>query len=181
MINDLFNEALEELQIAVKKADHPFRYCSVASCDTADNLRQRTMVLRELTEDENLLFYTDSRSVKIKHFNQNPNVSVLFYHPQKNLQLILKGKIKIYKNNEDYHNHKSNIEGKAVNNYNTRLAPGKKLNNPFNISRTTDLYFALLELRTESIEFLKIRKDPNHLRALFTKVDGEWEKTFLVP
>ena len=181
MINDLFNEALKELQAATKKDDHPFRYCSVASCDTVENLRQRTMVLRGVTEEENLLFYTDSRSVKIKHFKANPNVSALFYHPLKNLQLILKGRIKVYKNNEEYHYHKSNIEGKAVNNYNTKLAPGKKLNNPFNISRTIELHFALLELKTESIEFLKIRKDPTHLRALFTKTESEWVKTFLVP
>ncbi len=181
MINDLFNEAVEDLRAAAKKEDHPFRYCSVASCDKAENLRQRTMVLRGLTDEENLLFYTDSRSLKIKHFKTNPHVSVLFYNPQKNLQLILKGKINVYRNNEEYHYHKSNIEGKAINNYNTRLAPGKKLNNPFNISRTTDLHFALLELVTQSIEFLKIRKDPNHLRALFTKTEGDWEKTFLVP
>ncbi|MGB8706167.1 MAG: pyridoxamine 5'-phosphate oxidase family protein [Gillisia sp.] len=181
MINDLFKEAITELKSAVKQNDHPFRYCSVASCDSAENLRQRTMILRDITDNEHLLFYTDSRSIKIKHFKVNTHVSVLFYDPKNNLQLVIKGKMKVYKNNEDYHYHKSNIEGKAVNNYNTRLAPGKKLNNPFNISRTTELHFALLELETQSIEFLKIRKDPNHLRALFTRKEKDWEKTFLVP
>ncbi len=73
------------------------------------------------------------------------------------------------------------IEGKSINDYNTKSPPGKKIKNPLSVSRTTDLNFALLELKPDFIEYLKLKTDPNRVRAIFKKNEEEWDKTFLVP
>jgi pyridoxamine 5'-phosphate oxidase len=106
---------------------------------------------------------------------------VLFYNYRIHLQLLIRGIIKVHTNDELWQDHCMKIEGKSINDYNTKYPPGKKINNPLDVKRTKDIHFALLELIPESIEYLKLRDEPNRVRALFTKENDEWNKTFLIP
>ena len=61
------------------------------------------------------------------------------------------------------------------------LPPGKSIKNPFSVERTEKLHFGLLEFQPLQMEFLKLKRDSNHLRANFRLEEGLWKQTFLVP
>ncbi len=181
MLNDLFKEAWAALNFAASGKEHPFNCCSLATIGKNASVRQRTVILRGITEEKSLLFYTDLRSTKIKQLQQNPKANGLFYDPKIQLQLIFKGEIVIHTNDELWEEHRDKIDGKAINNYNSLLPPGKPIKNPFTVERTQRLNFALLEFKPIRMEFLKLKEDSNHLRARFRFEEGIWKQTFLVP
>jgi len=181
MLIDHFNETWRELKAGTLEDGHPFKVCSLATFETGDHIKQRIVNLRELTAENTLLFYTDSRSSKIAQIGKNPNASVLFYDYRIKLQLIIKGIIKVHSNDELWQDHCIKIEGRSINDYNTQYPPGKKINNPLAVKRTQEINFAVLELSPESVEYLKLRDEPNRIRAIFTKENEDWKKTFLIP
>ena len=181
MLNDLFQEAWKELNAAASGKAHPFNCFTLATVGKNAAVRQRTVILRGITNDNGLLFYTDLRSTKIKQIEHNPKANGLFYDPKSHLQLIFKGDIVIHLDNEIWEEHKDKIDGKSVNNYNTLLPPGKPIKNPFSVERTKNIHFGLLELKPVRMEFLKLKEDSNHLRARFRLDEGIWKQTFLVP
>ncbi|QED37499.1 pyridoxamine 5'-phosphate oxidase [Antarcticibacterium arcticum] len=181
MIEDLFKETWRELEQAPSTPDHPFSLCCLATNDLNGGIKQRLVNFRKLTSQQNLLFYTDSRSAKIDQLQKNDGASVLFYNPVLQLQIFIRGRIVIHNQGKLWDDHRVKIEGRSLQDYNTQYAPGKHIKNPLDVKRTQDLNFALLELKPEVVEYLKLRIEPNRLRALFTKKEGEWEKTFLIP
>jgi pyridoxamine 5'-phosphate oxidase len=181
MLNDLFQEAWKALNIAASGKEHPFNTCTLATVGKNAAVRQRTIAFRGITEDKNLLFYTDLRSTKIKQIEHNPKASVLFYDPKTHLQLVFNGDILIHTDDELWEEHKNRIDGKSINNYNSLLAPGSPIKNPFTVERTEDLNFGLLEFKSVRMEYLKFREDSYHLRARFRLDEETWKQTFLVP
>tara|TARA_R100000935_G_scaffold58144_2_gene94119 strand:+ start:262 stop:813 length:552 start_codon:yes stop_codon:yes gene_type:complete len=181
LIEDLFKETWKELEQAPSTPDHPFSLGCLATNDINGAIKQRLLIFRKLTSQQNLLFYTDSRSTKIDQLHKNAGASVLFYNPVLHLQIFISGTIVIHKQGKLWDDHRGKIEGRSLQDYNTQYAPGKHIKNPLGVKRTEDLNFALLELKPEVIEYLKLRIEPNRLRALFTKKEEGWEKTFLIP
>jgi len=181
MLIDHFNETWRELKAGTLEEGHPFKVCSMATFETPEFIKQRIVNLREITPDKNLLFYTDSRSSKITQIDKNPNASVLFYDHRIKLQVIIRGILKIHSNDELWQDHCIKIEGRSINDYNTLYPPGKKINNPLAVKRTQEINFAVLELLPQNIEYLKLRDEPNRIRAVFTKENEEWIKTFVIP
>lgn len=181
MLKDLFAEIWKELKCGTTEDAHPFKACSLASSIADGQVKQRMVILREVTDEKTLLFYTDNRSSKIGQLEQNPVASVLFYNFKSQLQLSIKGKVIIHSSDELWHEHRLKIEGRSINDYNTKSSPGKKIKNPLNVKRTEEIHFAVLELIPDTIEYLKLRAEPNRLRAIFTKKNSEWEQTYLVP
>lgn len=181
MLNDLFKETWKELECAVKENTHPFRVCSLASLESPELIKQRMVILREVTPENNLLFYTDIRSAKIAQLETNSYASVLFYNPKIKLQVFIRGTVTIHTNDELWQDHQLKIEGKSINDYNTQSPPGKRIKNPLKVQRTNQLNFALLELIPQTIEYLKLRSEPNRLRAIFIKTGEQWDKSYLIP
>lgn len=181
MLNDLFEETWKELHCGYEEKDHPFKSCCLATIELSGKIKQRTVNLRSVTKDKTLLFYTDVRSDKISHIRTNPSASVLFYNPKKHLQISVSGEVEIHEDTEIWTDHYHSIEGRSLNDYNTEDAPGKPIKNPINVRRTKILNFAVLEFVPECIEYLKLRQEPNRIRAYFKLEDKVWKKTFLVP
>ena len=181
MIADLFNETWKELEQAPETADHPFQLCSLATKEADGGIKQRMVNFRKLTSQKNLLFYTDSRSGKIDQLYKDPTASVLFYNPILQLQIFIGGSIIVHTQGKLWDDHRLRIEGRSINDYNTQYAPGKIIKNPLEVKRTEELNFALLEFKPEIIEYLKLRLEPNRLRAIFKKTEEGWEKCFMIP
>ncbi|GGE39082.1 pyridoxamine 5'-phosphate oxidase family protein [Psychroflexus planctonicus] len=179
MLNDILQEAKQEIKFGYLKKKHPFRYPSLASL-TKDFPNQRTVVLRDTTTDFELIFYTDERSNKIEDFIHNPNASVLFYHPKKLLQIKVMGKMKIVTSGKVYEEYWSKIQGKSRKDFITEKAPGTQLKNPDDVEFLDDKHhFCLLKLVPTEIEYLQLKR-PHHIRALFSANDN-WEGKFLNP
>ena len=87
MVTKLFQDLKEELNKGFTEKDHPFRFFTLGTVGLDKMARLRTVVLRNVAEDLTLTFYTDKRSKKIIHINENSKVSTLFYHPDKMMQL----------------------------------------------------------------------------------------------
>ena len=181
MIADLFNETWRELGQAPETQDHPFQLCCLATKDGDGGLKQRLVNFRKLTSQQNLLFYTDSRSAKIDQISKDPTASALFYNPILQLQIFIGGTVIVHTQGKLWDDHRLKIEGRSLNDYNTQYAPGKIIKNPLEVKRTQDLNFALLEFKPELIEYLKLRIEPNRLRAIFKKTGEGWEKSFMIP
>lgn len=181
MTDTFFQELELELRKGTSKKGHPFRYFTLATVGLGSVARLRTVVLRRVSEDFKLIFYTDRRSKKINHIKENNAVSLLFYHPKQLLQLKIEGRAKIITDPEELQKYWSGVQPTSRKDYTTNSAPGSPISNPDNVEYLEDKnYFTIIEIELSKIEYLKLKR-PNHLRVLFAKEDGAWEGEFLVP
>lgn len=181
MLKDILQDLTHELKFGYLKKKHPFRYFSLASASET-KVNQRTVVLREVTEKKELLIYTDYRSSKIKEFSTNKQASALFYHPKKLLQIQVSGAIQIITSGKEYEKHWNKMQGNSTKDFITALAPGTPIKNPDEVEYKEDEnHFCLLKLKTNTIEYLQLKR-PNHLRAKFElDENNEWDGQFLNP
>jgi hypothetical protein len=178
MLSEIFNDIINELKFGYLKRKHPHKYCYLASI-SGNKPVNRTVVLRDMTEDKHLIFYTDLRSGKVEQFQNNPNAEALFYHPKKLLQVKVAGKMKVVENEDTIKYYKQKVQGGSTKDYTTQVSPGTPIKNPDHVDYGEKLNFAVLELQTESIESLQLKR-PNHIRCVFKKED-DWNGQFLVP
>ncbi|MBZ9651963.1 pyridoxamine 5'-phosphate oxidase family protein [Psychroflexus montanilacus] len=179
MLNQILEDLKNEVKFGYLKKKHPFRYPSLASIE--DNVPvQRTVVLRDSTQDFELIMYTDERSDKIHQFEINPNASLLFYNHKKLLQIKVEGKMKLIRSGKDYEDYWSRVQGKSQKDFITTNPPGTPIDNPDHVEYKDDEHhFCLLKLVPERMEYLQLKR-PNHIRAVFDKTNN-WEGQFLNP
>jgi pyridoxine/pyridoxamine 5'-phosphate oxidase len=176
----IFQQIKNELLNGSVKKGHPFKYFTLSTLHQGQP-RQRTVVLRKVQPGPQLLFYTDRRSSKVEQIKQNPNVSALFYHPKKMMQLQIGGRADIKENPEMLRKIWKSIPAKAKKDYTTVLPPGVKTDNPDELEYLTEQnHFCMVEIQPTRIEYLKLNQ-PYHLRLEFLKTGGEWDGTFLIP
>lgn len=178
MLQEILRENINDIKFGYLKRRHPNKYCSLASV-YEDKPILRTVVLRDMSESYNLIFFTDIRSEKVKQYQDNPNAEVLFYNHKKLLQIKVGGKIKLLQDKERIKYYKQKVQGSSQKDYTTLKAPSTPIKNPDNVEYGEDLNFAVLELDTTYIESLQLKR-PNHIRCLFEKKD-DWKGQFLVP
>jgi len=179
MTDALFESLKRELVNGYSKKKHPFRYFSLATTHDGKP-EQRTVVLRKMLNDLSLVIYTDARSDKMKAISRNSQVSALFYHPKKLLQVRVQAKVVIQDRERNVI--WNQIHENSRKDFTTVSAPGSLIKNPDHVTYSeTENYFCMLHLVPEEIEYLQLKR-PNHLRVLFKKdSDGKWNGQFLVP
>lgn len=178
MFLEILKDNINEIKFGYLKHKHPNRYCSLASVNNNKPI-VRTVVLRDMTEGYNLIFFTDTRSEKVEQFRENPNAEVLFYNPKKLLQIKVGGSIELVKDEERLNYYKQKVQGFSQNDYTTLKRPSSPIKNPDEVEYGEELNFTVLELKTEYIESLQLKR-PNHMRCLFKK-KNDWKGQFLVP
>lgn len=189
MTDTFFKELKEDLMQGAATKEHPFHYCTMGTVGLEYLARLRTLKLRKVSNDLKLTFYTDKRSKKILHIKENPKVGLLFYHPQKLLQLKIEGLATIIKDQESLSKHWKNVHPGSRKDYTTTTAPGSAIKSPDTVEFLEDEnYFCMVEVNPFKIEYLKL-KHPNHLRIRFSKKNDStevssvrgWKGEFLVP
>lgn len=180
MTDQFLQEIKAELTNGHSKKRHPFRYFTLATSHK-DSPRQRTVVLRKILPELNILFYTDARSYKVEDFKKNHNVSALFYHPKKLMQLRVEGEALIITDQKQLKQYWNNIQESSKKDYITEKVPGSPIKNPDNVDYLEEEHhFCAIKIVPKSIEYLKLKR-PNHIRILFEKTEEEWNGEFLVP
>ena len=170
-----------ELHKGISKKGHPFRYCTLATIGIENIPRQRTIVLRKVSDDLKFTFYTDRRSKKIIHIRENNRVSILFYHPKKLLQIKVEGRASIITDKNILQQYWSGVQPNSRKDYTTNSAPGSSISNPdFVEYLDEENHFCMVDIEPFKIEYLKLKR-PNHLRIRFSKIDEKWDGEFLVP
>ncbi len=181
MTDTFFQELQDDLQKGVHKKGHPFRYCTMATVGLENMPRLRTVVLRKVSENSKLTFYTDRRSKKILHIKENNKVSLLFYNSKKLLQIKVEGLASIISDRALLQKYWSGVQPNSRKDYTANSAPGSSISNPDTVEYLDeDNHFCMVEIEAFRIEYLKLRR-PNHLRIRFSKIGGEWNGEFLVP
>lgn len=176
-----FKELQEELRKGATEKGHPFRYCTLATVGLDNIARLRTIVLRKATDELMLTFFTDKRSKKITHIKENKKVSLLFYHPEKLMQVRIEGLAMV---NNDFKSRKllwDAIPEASKKDYTTSESPGKEIKDPDVVDYLQDEdHFCVVEIYPFKIEYLKLKR-PNHIRVRYSKENSDWEGQFLVP
>ncbi|NNE77421.1 MAG: pyridoxamine 5'-phosphate oxidase family protein [Pricia sp.] len=181
MTSDFFQELKEELYNGASKKGHPFRYFTLATIGLDRMPRLRTIVLRQVSEDLGITFFTDRRSKKITHIQENNKVSLLFYEPKKLLQIKVEGLALIVKDQPTLQKHWRKVRSESRKDYTTSSAPGSDLSNPDNVEYLQNgNYFCMVNVEPFKIEYLRLKR-PNHLRIRFSKENDGWSGEFLVP
>ncbi|MBS3739071.1 pyridoxamine 5'-phosphate oxidase family protein [Mesohalobacter halotolerans] len=178
MLKTIFNDTINEIKFGYLKRKHANKYCSLASI-YQNKPQIRTVVLRDMTEGYHLIFFTDKRSEKVKQYKNNRNAEVLFYNHKKLLQIKVGGPIELLQDTERINYYKQKVQGSSKKDYTTLKKPSTPIKNPDRVDYGDELNFAVLELQTEYIESLQLKR-PNHIRCLFEKKDN-WKGQFLVP
>jgi pyridoxine/pyridoxamine 5'-phosphate oxidase len=177
-----WEEIRRELKAGLNDPSHPFRFTTLATLGLERLPRLRTIRIREFDpENMQLTFYTDSRSKKIMHIKENNKVSLLFYHPDKLLQLRLEGLAIRERDEEKLNSHWARIENKSKTDYLTSRAPGTEIIDPDRVEYLEDAsFFSVIYILPFKIEFLQLKR-PNHLRIRFSKREADWKSDYLVP
>lgn len=164
---------------SVKKG-HPFKYFTLSTL-WKGKPRQRTVVLRKVQPDLQLLFYTDKRSAKVEHIKKNPSISSLFYHPKKMIQIQIEGSATVSEHPEMLRTIWNSIPDKGKRDYTTVQPPGATAERPEHIEYLKqENYFCMVTIQPTRIEYLKLNQ-PHHLRVQFQKIGDTWDGTFLIP
>jgi len=180
MTQNIFQELSEELKKGVSQKGHAFRYFTLATVGLDQVARLRTIVLRNVSEDLQLTFYTDSRSKKMIHLQENKKVGLLFYNPKNMMQIRIEGMAKVV-NDEETKEKYWNGNKKSRKDYTTTTAPGTALSNPNQLEYLDDEdHFCIVEITPFKIEYLKL-KSPHHIRVRYSWEVDFWEQEFLVP
>lgn len=181
MTATFFNELKEELQAGASQRKHPFGFFTLATVGLDHLARLRTIVLREVNNDLQLVFYSDKRAKKVTHIKENNKVSLLFYHSEKSIQVKIEGIATVHSNFGDKNKLWNALAENARKNYSTSLAPGSTVKAPDVIEyMNNDDYFCQIKVEPFKIEYLKIQH-PNHVRVRFSKNNDDWVGEFLVP
>ncbi|MGB5269298.1 pyridoxamine 5'-phosphate oxidase family protein [Eudoraea sp.] len=179
--DQIFKDLKEELKKGSTQKSHPFRYFTLGTVGLDRLTRQRTLVLRKVSDELLLSFYTDFRSKKIIHIKENNKVGVLFYNPEKLLQIKIEGIATIIKGKAIEETYNNGVPEKARKGYTTAMAPGTPLEDPAVIEYLKkENHFCVVEITPFKIEYLKLQ-EPEHLRVRFSKRQELWSGEFLVP
>ncbi|MEL6557067.1 MAG: pyridoxamine 5'-phosphate oxidase family protein [Bacteroidota bacterium] len=180
-LRDVLQNVRKEIRRAAVDRKHPFRFVVLGTVQSS--VAMRYVVLRKVDEDFNLLIYTDHRSRKVKDVVQNPNVQLLFYHPQKRVQVIISCRVAIHHNDELAKKHWNHVQGEARKAYCSIDAPGERIDAPSDAyeweAELSDKYFTVLSMKPNKIEVLQLN-GLEHLRAIFEN-KSDWNGQWLVP
>ncbi len=183
MWKDLWDTAISELTRAKVDRRHPFRYFSLGTL--GHNFPElRTVVLRDFDKQRMMLYlYTDSRTPKVKQIADDPNISCLFYHLKKQLQVRIRCKAQLIdEQSELYQNHLQKIKSsKSIQDYTTSEAPGARLDEHDVIYDLDYVHFTLIECCIVDFDILQLSRD-GHKRCMVERLeDGVWRGIDLIP
>jgi len=181
---EVFSIVKHELNRGALDKKHPFRYVVFATQgDVTPDLRH--VVLRKIDEDLSFFIYTDARTQKVKSIQADPNVSLLFYHPQKRAQIRISGQAYLHYQDALATDHWNRVQGEARKAYNSLIAPGLSIHQPeeaffWNEDLTSNQHFMLVEVVPYSIEALQLN-GLEHLRIRFTREEDSWTGSWIAP
>ncbi|MEJ2004128.1 MAG: pyridoxamine 5'-phosphate oxidase family protein [Cyclobacteriaceae bacterium] len=174
------NKVWDELQYGTMNPAHPFRFAVLSTVNGKQPV-SRYVVFRKLDKDKVMKFYTDSRSAKVEDLKTNPQCSLLFYHPDLQVQISFQGKTVIHQNDSLSNRLWQTVPERNRVAYTSVCAPGRKISSPkeaFQWSETD--YFCVVDVFPESLDVLQLNGQ-EHYRARFEKGSTDWEGSWITP
>jgi hypothetical protein len=193
-LDEVLKSSWRDLHNSVKNSRHPF-YRPALTTVVSNKPEVRTVILRGFSEeDRTLISYCDARTPKVSHIRNNPNVSWLFYHPKKWLQLRLCGTATVHTNNETSESQWKKVSQTNKFNYCSEMPPGSPTNKPtsglpdFVRNKASKLLdhqqaynnFAVIVCRFDEMDWLLL-KLTGHIRAKFYWKDNHINASWIIP
>ena len=98
---EILKKIWKHLDLGVLEREHPFHTPVLGTVNEKGEANLRVVVLRRFWRRPPMLaFHTHFSAPKVKEIKSNPNVSFLFYHPEKKFQLRIKGRATVYNEGE---------------------------------------------------------------------------------
>ncbi len=181
MTQTFLQEVKQELQKGASKKDHPFRYFTLATVGLDQVARLRTIVMRKIEDDLRITFFTDSRSKKMIHLQENKKVGLLFYNARNLMQIRIEGMAKVIRDAETKEKYWKGMSKSAKKEYTAAAAPGTTMASLGHIEYLEDHdHFCVVEITPYKIEYLKLQRPP-HIRVRYSWEVDRWEGEFIVP
>lgn len=165
---------------------HPWRVVSFCT-QSEEGPQARSVILRQvLTDERQLLFYTDSRTRKLRDLAACPRVALLMWDGPHRRQLRLSGSARRLEDPKAVDLHWARIPEAGQRDYATTLPPGTPL--PAGDHPEAELsptvarsQFVVLAVEVDRMEWLELRRE-GHRRGAFTwSREGPWSAQTLVP
>ena len=183
-LNHVWDAVKHELHRGALDRKHPFRFVVLGTFGESGP-DTRYVVLRKVDQELSFFIYTDGRTAKAKSLDLNPRISLLFYHPQKRVQLRVQAEVSLHKGDDLAKEHWSRVQGEGRKAYQSVLEPGSEIKQP-------EEAFAWFEDESDASNFLVLKIVPSaievlqlngleHLRAKFFREEGEWRGVWLAP
>ncbi len=178
--SQIWQNVLHELHRGALDPKHPFRFLTLATAGVQFP-QVRTVVLRQLSPMMEFLVYTDARTAKVQDLLKTPRVSLLFYHPKKQVQVRVKAIATLHVEDALAQEQWKRVSEKRQSEYKSGLAPGTRIETPDLgwETQSESAHFSVLKFSPLSIEVLQLARE-GHLRMQFELASG-WQGTWLVP
>ena len=191
---ELFEFARNELVTGVKKSNHPFHLCTLATINTQNAPELRTVVSRHVESSlESIIIHSDKRSSKNEQINLNPNVSLLYYSFLQRFQIRLTGVAEVIHNGDENTRRFLESSPHAQVCYAYPNAPGTDINIPtkeglnpeINVKQIDAIKdvahsnFSHIKTTIKTIDLLWLNKK-GHVRVFGEKDNGDWLFKFIV-
>lgn len=177
---------------AAKKND-PLRL-PVLGTSSHNQAHLRIAVLRKVdVEHRRLIFYTDFRSAKVAHLQQYTQLTCLFYHPKKLIQIRTEGWTQIHHQDELAKSYWDQLPLPLRKPYAPLALPGSATATPtdgtpafwhnemaLEESEYAFAHFTVIVCTIDKMEALFLHPE-GHQRAQFYWANGQWENTWLIP
>ena len=182
-LSDVLPIIFDELTMAAKDPGHPFRLMSLSTVHQ-QMPEIRYVVLRAMDEGGHLFFFTDGRTEKIKRIHANPEVALLFYNPEKGVQLRVRGTAVIHRDCDLTKKYWGMVEGDAKKAYNSLKKPGTPISQPHEAhswpEELVSTFFTVVEILPYQLEVLQLN-GLSHIRAKFSQNAGRWSMDWVAP
>ena len=193
-LDDVLNSSWRILHNGVRNFRHPFYRPTLATMD-GNKPEVRTVILRGFSEkDRTLICYCDARTPKVTQIRGNPNVSWLFYHPEKRIQLRLSGTASVHTNDKTAESQWKKVRLTSRINYCSRTPPGSPTEKPtldpssFLRDKAPKLLdhpearknFAVIVCQFDQMDWLLL-KLTGHIRAKFHWEDNRIDASWVIP
>jgi pyridoxamine 5'-phosphate oxidase len=178
---------------AAESRNDPMRTPMMATYDGAQS-RLRTIVLRQVDKAaRQLLFFTDTRSPKVRHLEAHPQVAITFWHPNRKVQLRIQGAVTLQQGGEAARRFWDHLSIRGRESYATLQAPGTPAEAdttglPAEWSDITDksasdfafTNFLLIYVTVSEVDALHLHRE-GHQRGRFVWENDDWNMSWLVP
>ena len=181
MSESSLKKIFEQLTAATREKTHPFRLCTLGTVGLDRMARLRTVVLRDVLPDKDLLFFTDRRSKKVTHIKENNMVGMLFYDPKTKVQVKVEGAAQIIREEEELRTYWGGVGKENRKDYTSTIAPGSVVSHPDEVEYLKDEdYFCAILVTPYRIEYLQLQA-VNHIKIRYSRKEGNWVSEYLVP
>ncbi|MCB0661297.1 MAG: pyridoxamine 5'-phosphate oxidase family protein [Saprospiraceae bacterium] len=181
-LDKVWENTWESLSKGIATQGHPFKTPVFISFRKNYPIG-RVVVLRDLDNDKQFWFYTDSRSEKVKYLERMPVGNFVFYDSASMVQIRIMAKISIHKEDEVAKQLWEAIPDNQRADYGGDFAPGVTLQGPEEQTHDGKMgyYFCALCCSPFEMEVLQLRPGEGHLKVRYEKSTTGWTQQWIAP